>query len=203
MSYMMILSVGLALLTALPLPAFLKPGGNDIEEQPYRTVARMGELEIRYYPAATLATVSSSARNYREVSYTGFRRIAGYIFGGNEAGQKIAMTSPVHMDISEQGSSMSFVMPSAYAMGDLPKPNDPGVRLEQSKEEYVAAIRFSGFASDAAIRQQIDRLSALLQEKGILPTGKFRYLGYDPPYRILGRRNEVIVQIDWKEGPSR
>jgi len=163
----------------------------------------MGDLEIRYYPSATLATVSSSARNYREVSYTGFRRIAGYIFGGNEAGQKIAMTSPVHMDISEQGSSMSFVMPSAYAMDDLPKPNDPGVRLVQSKEEYVAVIRFSGFASDAAIRQQIDRLSALLQEKKIQPTGNFRYLGYDPPSQILDRRNEVIVQIDWKEDSSR
>lgn len=199
MSTILILAV---LLAAFSLTSFLKRGG-DIEEQKYRTVTRMGEMEIRFYPSATLATVKSSARNYREVSYTGFRRIAGYIFGGNEAGRKIAMTSPVHMDIGDKGSSMSFVMPSEYDMSDLPKPNDPGVRIEKSEDEYVAAIRFSGFASDQAIRAQTERLAALLQEKGIQPVGNFRYLGYDPPYRVMGRRNEIIVKIDWTETPAR
>lgn len=191
-----------ALLAALSLPAFLRPG-DDIEEQAYRTVARMGDLEVRFYPSATLATVKSTARSYREVSYSGFRRIAGYIFGGNEAGQKIAMTAPVHMDITDQGSSMSFVMPSAYNRKALPKPNDPGVRIETSADEYVAAIRFNGFASDAAIRSQTERLADLLRLNGLRPTGNFRYLGYDPPYRLLGRRNEIIVKIDWKEDGSR
>jgi hypothetical protein len=191
------------LLAAFSLTSFLKPGSEDIEEQKYRTITRMGELEIRFYPSATLATVRSSARNYREVSYSGFRRIAGYIFGGNEEGRKIAMTSPVHMDITDQGSSMSFVMPSAYTMSDLPRPNDPGVRIEKSSDEYVAAIRFSGFASDDAIRTQTERLANLLREKDIEPVGNFRYLGYDPPYRLIGRRNEIIVKIDWREEGSR
>jgi len=191
------------LLAAFSLTSFLKPGSEDIEEQKYRTITRMGELEIRFYPSATLATVRSSARNYREVSYSGFRRIAGYIFGGNEEGRQIAMTSPVHMDITDQGSSMSFVMPSAYTMSDLPRPNDPGVRIEKSSDEYVAAIRFSGFASDDAIRTQTERLANLLREKDIEPVGNFRYLGYDPPYRLIGRRNEIIVKIDWREEGSR
>ena len=192
-----------ALLAAVSLTSFLKPGQDDIEEQKYRTVTRMGELEIRFYPSATLATVKSSARNYREISSSGFRRIAGYIFGGNESGQKIAMTSPVHMDISDNGSSMSFLMPSAYALSDLPRPNDPGVRIQQSEDEYVAAIRFNGYASDEDIRQQSDRLADMLKEQGIQPIGNFRYLGYDPPYRLIGRRNEIIVKIDWKEEGSR
>ena len=51
------------LLAAFSLTSFLKRGGDDIEEQKYRTVTRMGELEIRFYPSATLATVKSSARN--------------------------------------------------------------------------------------------------------------------------------------------
>lgn len=192
-----------ALLAAFSLPSFLQRGDGDIEEQKYRTVSRKGELEIRFYPSATLATVKSSARSYREVSSSGFRRIAGYIFGGNEAGRKIAMTSPVHMDITDQGSSMSFVMPSAYALSDLPRPNDPGVRIEKSQDEYVAAIRFSGFASDQAIQTQTERLASLLRDNGIEPIGNFRYLGYDPPYRLIGRRNEIIVKIDWKEAPAR
>jgi hypothetical protein len=191
-----------ALWTALALPAFLR-SGDDIEEQSYRTVTRMGDLEIRFYPSATLATVTTTARNYREVSYSGFRRIAGYIFGGNEEGRKIAMTAPVHMDIGTEGSSMSFVMPAAYSLKELPKPNDPGVRIERSADEFVAAIRFSGYASDASIRSQTERLASLLREKGIRPIGNFRYLGYDPPYRLMGRRNEIIVRIEWKESPAR
>ena len=32
------------------------------------------------------------------------------------------MTSPVHMDVNEGGSTMSFVMPSEYSKETLPKP---------------------------------------------------------------------------------
>jgi hypothetical protein len=28
--------------------------------------------------------------------------------------------------------------------------------------------------------------------------GNHRYLGYNPPYQVVGRRNEIIVTIDWK-----
>lgn len=97
------------------------------EKQKYRIVQSEKEFEIRFYPSATLATVYSSANSYRELSGSGFRRLAGYIFGGNESDTKIAMTSPVHMDINDSKSSMSFVMPDEYEMENLPKPNDSEV----------------------------------------------------------------------------
>jgi hypothetical protein len=183
----------------LTLQSYLYMSTENVEKQPYRVIQNFGEIEIRFYPSATLATVKTGARNYRELSGSGFRRVAGYIFGGNEEGVKIAMTSPVHMDISPKGSSMSFVMPEGYNPSNLPKPNDEGIEISRSPDEYVAAIRFSGYASDNTIGENVEKLSAMLAARGISPIGNFRYLGYDPPYQIIGRRNEIIVSVDWKE----
>ena len=169
------------------------------ERQKYKVVHSEKEFEIRFYPSATLATVYSSAKSYRELAGSGFRRLAGYIFGGNESDQKISMTAPVHMDINDTKSTMSFVMPSSYDMGNLPLPNDSGVILQKTDDEYVAVLTFRGYASDRDIKTYSKKLATLLNEKGITFTGNFRYLGYNPPYQFIGRRNEIIVSVTWSE----
>lgn len=169
------------------------------EEQVYKVVHSEKEFEIRYYPSATLATVYSEARSYKELSGPGFRKLAGYIFGGNESDTRISMTSPVHMDIKNSGSSMSFVMPSSFRKENLPNPDDPDIKIEKTEDEYVAAIRFSGYASDEDIRKYSEMLKKLLTDKGIKFYGNFRYLGYDPPYKFIGRRNEIIVSVKWPD----
>ena len=109
------------------------------------------------------------------------------------------MTSPVHMDIKNSGSSMSFVMPSSFRKENLPNPDDPDIKIEKTEDEYVAAIRFSGYASDEDIRTYSEMLKKLLTDKGIKFYGDFRYLGYDPPYKFIGRRNEIIVSVKWPD----
>jgi hypothetical protein len=168
------------------------------EEQKYTIVTSNKDFEIRFYPSATLATVYMKASTYREVSGPGFRALAGYIFGGNEAETKISMTAPVHMNISEDRSAMSFVMPSAYNIENLPRPDNSSVIIEKTRDEHVAVIKFSGYASDDTIRKQSARLARLLEENGIEYYGNFRYLGYNPPYQFINRRNEVIVSVKWK-----
>jgi hypothetical protein len=37
------------------------------------------------------------------------------------------------------------------------------------------------------------------QEKNITSYGHYRFLGYNPPYQLFGRRNEIIVSVEWKE----
>ena len=167
------------------------------EEQKYSVVQSEKEFEIRFYPSAIMATVKSDAVTYRELSGPGFRKLAGYIFGGNEAEVKISMTSPVHMDINDSVSEMSFVMPSKYDENNLPKPADSKIIIHKSLDEYVAAIRFSGFASDQDIRTYSEKLKNLLAAKGITSYGNFRFLGYNPPFQLLGRRNEIIVSVKW------
>ena len=179
--------------------SFMSISNSNIEKQQYRVVKAERGFELRYYPPATFATVKSSAKSYRELSGSGFRKIAGYIFGDNESSTKIAMTSPVHMDINEKESSMSFVMPSNYDVKSLPKPNDARVEIHQTPGEYAAAIEFGGFANDASIRKHAEELKQLLDEKGIKTIGNFRYLGYNPPYQIIARKNEIVVAVEWNE----
>lgn len=169
------------------------------EKQKYQVVHTEKNFEIRHYPAATFATVYSSASSYRKIAYNGFRKLAGFIFGGNESNTSIAMTSPVHMDINQSKSSMSFVLPSAYHGKTVPNPNDPDVVVQQTEDEYVAAIRFRGYASDRDIRKSSEKLKKQLDEHGIAYTGNFRYLGYNPPYQFIGRKNEIIVTVDWPD----
>jgi hypothetical protein len=109
------------------------------------------------------------------------------------------MTSPVQMDINDSVSSMSFVMPSSYSKDNLPKPNDPNVHIENTKEEYLAVIRFSGFASDKDLKNYSEKLQNLLTENKISSHGNYRFLGYNPPFQFIGRRNEIVVSADWVE----
>ena len=90
-------------------------------------------------------------------------------------------------------------MPSSYDMGSLPTPNDSGVILQKTSDEYVAVLKFKGYASDKDIKSYSEKLANLLTEKGITFTGNFRYLGYNPPYQFIGRRNEIIVSVNWSE----
>ena len=57
---------------------------NKTEEQKYSLIRKYKDFEIRFYPSATIATINSNAKTYRDLSGPGFRKLAGYIFGGNE-----------------------------------------------------------------------------------------------------------------------
>jgi len=172
---------------------------NRTEQQKYNLIQKDKDFEIRFYPASTFATIESDAKTYKELSYPGFRKLAGYIFGGNEANAQISMTSPVHMDVNDSVSTMSFVMPSIYNKTNLPKPKDSNIRIVMSQDEYVAVIRFGGYANDKELKFYKEKLKDLLSKKGIKTLGHYRYLGYNPPYQIFGRRNEIIVSVEWKE----
>lgn len=167
------------------------------ETQAYKVIQIEKEFEIRHYPSATMALVTSSLKSYRELGNTGFRKLAGYIFGGNKENKKIAMTSPVHMEISDTVSSMSFVMPTNYNKDNLPQPNNSEIKIKVSEPEYVAALKFGGFATTSRIEKHKAQLKKLLEDKGISYYGNFRYLGYNPPFQLFGRRNEVIVAIHY------
>ena len=179
--------------------SFTIMASNTTEEQKYKVVRTYEDFEIRFYPSAVMATITSDAKTYNELSGRGFQKLAGYIFGGNESNMSIAMTSPVHMDVNDAGSTMSFVMPSEYSAKSLPRPKDPAVRIMNTEDEYVAAIRFGGFATDQDRKYYTEKLKNLLKEHSITALGHYRLLGYDPPYQMTDRRNEIVVTVQWKE----
>jgi hypothetical protein len=146
-----------------------------------------------------MAMITSSAKSYKELGSSGFRKLAGYIFGGNDEKKKIAMTAPVHMDINDYNSSMSFVMPSKYLQENLPKPINTEVMLETTTDEYVAAVAFGGFATETDIKINTRKLERALKAASIAHYGSFRMLGYNPPFQLLSRKNEIIVNVEWDQ----
>ena len=169
---------------------------NKTETQSYKVIRVEDNFEIRYYPKAMMAMVSSTSKSYRDLGNSGFSKLAKYIFGGNSENAQIAMTSPVHMDINDTSSTMAFVLPSAYNQSNLPKPNDSTISIVSSEPEYVAVIQFGGFATTESINKHKAMLKTALKNKWLSYYGNFRYLGYNPPYQLVGRRNEVIVSLN-------
>ncbi len=194
---MMLIIIGIIAISFIVFQIYTAMATGKSETQPYIVIQTEKDFEIRHYPLVTMATISSTAKTYKQLGSSGFTKLAGYIFGGNKEKKHIAMTSPVHMEISDTNANMGFVMPANYTKDNLPLPNNPEVTIKTKPEEYVAAITFSGFASQEAINKHIDILEKALKEKQLSYFGNFRFLGYNPPYQLLGRRNEIVVALNW------
>ena len=152
------------------------------------------KAEIRRYPDLILAQTQLDSNTYSENSSLGFRRVAGYIFGGNEQGQKIAMTSPVVMEMGES-TQMAFVMPKQYSMDALPDPSNPNVKIAKKEARTLAVLRFGGYTNDQKIEEKAEELRLLLIKEGIVFDPKLIYMGYNAPWDFIGRRNEVAFEL--------
>lgn len=185
---------GVGLLVA---QAYMSKSVADTEQQPYTVLAKHNGLETRHYPQAVLATVRSATSGYKAASNRHFRVLAGYIFGGNEAQQSIAMTTPVHMKFDDSGSEMSFVMPSDLSIEKLPRPNDGSLSFEQTGSRYVAVVTFSGWADDERIMTFTVELLQKAATSGLIVKGQPWFMAYNPPFQLTNRRNEVAVEIEY------
>ena len=136
--------------------AYINAHAGEVDESGYRLVVRNGYHQPR----------ECHGRGCGAGASTGFRRLAGYIFGGNhgnanialtapvarQSGQKIAMTAPVSKSSDADGGSVvGFFMPAGWTMDTLPEPNDDEVSLVTVPEETVAVLRFTGNRRSAAV----------------------------------------------------
>ena len=168
---------------------------SNTEKQPYTVLKKFDGFEIRKYNTANFSYIKMNANSYKENAGNGFKVLAGYIFGGNERNESISMTSPVTTNLDDD-MTMQFMLPSNLKIEDLPKPNSSLIQFKTEPEKIVAAITFGGWSSDEKIEEYIQKLKNYLSEKGIKHTSKFSFLGYNPPYELLNRKNEIIVEID-------
>jgi hypothetical protein len=194
----------LALLLAPLLAACSVLGMRSTEEPAFTVMAHQGEAEIRRYAPRLVAEVlvegdEATARN------RGFRPLAAYIFGENQAAERIGMTAPVAQGRAGEGAQgragegaqaagerigmtapvaqaaeggawrIGFYMPARYTRASLPAPRDPGITIREVPEALVAVRRFSGLPTEAAV------------------AGAWFY---DPPWTVPGlRRSEVWLPV--------
>jgi hypothetical protein len=166
----------------------------NIERYPYVVKKKYKRFEIRSYETTLFTSVKLSTKGYKNSSSKGFSILARYIFGNNERNEKISMTSPVSMSL-EDSMTMMFMVPKKFNKDMLPKPNQSGIEFKQEPAKTVAAIRFSGWANDTKIEENKQNLKAALDAEGIKYSNQFYFFGYNAPYEVFNRKNEVIVEL--------
>jgi len=172
------------------------------EEPPHTVLLSDGNFEILDYPSLTIAEVTVRA-NRNDAAYAGFRKLAGFIFGGNAERQKIEMTAPViEARASAAGGeaqdawTIRFVMPQGFTLAKLPKPDDPTIRMRETSATRYAVLRYSGLAGDDTVEAKTRELQSILKARGLEAAGAPLLAFYDPPWTPwFLRRNEIMIPI--------
>ena len=176
------------------------------EEPDFRALESDGDLQIRDYPALTVAeTVIQGPR--RDALDRGHRILADYLTAKSRDGEALAMMNPVVQDGGDPMGSdpplfddtlegawrTRFIMPASR--DTLPAPPE-GVELVEMPARRVAVVSFSGRWTDRLLAQQEDRLRGWLAKRGERADGEPEYAFYNSPM-IPGplRRNEVWLAL--------
>ena len=169
-----------------------------LETPKYSVLEKKANFEIRSYENFIVAHTDVQSE-YKQATSMGFRRIANYIFGGNDKNLKIPMTAPVistSPGINPNSYEVMFYMPSNYDLKKLPKPNLESVKLEEFQIKKVAAIRFGGWATKENCIKYQKKLENWLQSKAIKTDSGYLVAQYNSPWAIPPfRKNEILVRI--------
>jgi effector-binding domain-containing protein len=159
----------------------------------YQLVEAEGDIEIRDYPELLVAEAAAAGERTAALN-AGFRKLARYIFAEDREGEGIPMTAPVLSEPGGPGWRTRFVIPAELSREELPPPG-PGVEIVAVPPRRVAAIRFSGRATDQRLRAKEAELKAWLERKG-KAAGAVSYAFYNSPYVAPAlRRNEVMIEL--------
>ena len=169
-----------------------------LEEPDYETVRMYSGFEIRKYVRSVEARVQRSGEGATGDS-TAFRRVAGYIFGANQTGARYAMTAPVSRWSDDDGAWLSFHMPVAHPLEELPPPNDSGIELSEKVERVVAVVTFGGRTTQSRLRKKEQQLRHDVEQAGYTVNGPLVLAVYDNPWTTLPfkRRNELHLELQF------
>jgi hypothetical protein len=59
----------------------------------------------------------------------------------------------------------------------------------------LAVITYGGFSSDEKIEKHRKQLEQILLKNKIQTKGAFLYMGYNAPWDIINRKNEVAIEV--------
>ncbi|AUB84332.1 SOUL family heme-binding protein [Candidatus Thiodictyon syntrophicum] len=182
----------------------------NVEQPAYESITLDGAFEVRDYPRLVVAEVRRGGPR-REALSAGFGPLARYIFAKERAGERISMTAPVTQQRPETIAmtvpvtqsrdsagdwAVRFIMPASYDLDKLPAPAGTDVSLSEIAPRRVAAIRFSGSATDELMAGKEAELRAWLAARGLTPAAAPVYAYYNDPFTPgFLRRNEVLIDL--------
>jgi len=136
----------------------------------------------------------------------GFNRLFDYISGANSESIAIEMTTPV-LTYVEPGAgpncnttfTISFFTPTIYQTDTGPPlPNSNLIYIENIDIGNVGVREFAGFSNEKVIISQAAILENQIINSNEIDTDtsdNWFYAGYDPPFRLTNRHNEVWTRV--------
>ncbi|THD19657.1 Heme-binding protein 2 [Fasciola hepatica] len=173
----------------------------ETECAPYEVLQKWDNenVELRKYPARKWVCTTSTASKIDDVMNTSFFKLFRYIRGTNAASRKVAMTKPVLTESKpaentrQRVFTMGFYIPEEF-QSNPPQPTEDGVFIHERGELKMYCRNYGGFSNDTKLCENVRKLSAALDDLGKqYDTDPFFFAGYDPPFRLFGRRNEALL----------
>mmetsp|Transcript_9958 Transcript_9958/g.12616 ORF Transcript_9958/g.12616 Transcript_9958/m.12616 type:complete len:201 (+) Transcript_9958:38-640(+) len=141
-----------------------------------------------------------------------FNALAAYLFGANDEGKIMEMTTPVAT--TSVGEMRFYLRKDRMNDGSIPQPlskenefNEQGaVKVVDVSPARLAVATFTGFVTEGEVSRQKDQLLSALALDGVevdTPHGtKIQHVvfQYNPPYTIpIVRRNEIAISVRSEE----
>lgn len=195
-----------------------------LETPEYEVARRFDDAELRTY-APNIVAETEVVGTREAAASEGFRRLAGYIFGGNrgrarvemtapvtmgggqriamtapvtmEGGQRIAMTAPVALATTAEGSwRVQFTMPRTWTLDTLPVPDDARVVLRAVPSRWMLVRRYQGGWSEARRAEEEARVESARAREGLTALGAPVWARFDPPWKPgFLKHNEVWIEV--------
>jgi len=185
-----------------------------LKEPSHTVVLETADYEIRDYQAYRVATTNivnaedAEDNKGADLARNGaaFNTLAAYVFGANQEGLTIEMTTPI---TTTSSGEMRFYM-DGYTPDPLKQDEGtnayekPGsILLQEIPPARLAVRRFAGFATKGEVTRQKQALLAALAMDSVeldVPHGAtvpHVVFQYNPPYTLpVLRRNEIAVAVD-------
>lgn len=186
------------------------------EEPDFQVIESQNDIQIRAYKPMIVAEVEVSGERSVAIKQ-GFRLLADYIFGNNQAiesssttseripmttpviqqkNEKIPMTTPVSQQAKNKNWVVQFVMPKSYTLKTLAKPNNPQVEIRELPAYKAVTIRFSGMSTRQNLQKHLTELRNFVSSHDLKVIDNPIYAFYNPPWTLpFLRRNEIILKL--------
>lgn len=181
----------------------------------YKVVSKGKNYEIRDYEGYCVASSSMTkvGEPYSMDDLTkggaAFNVLAAYLFGANDEGRSMEMTTPVAT--TSLGEMRFFLKKDGEtSIADFPQPLAPegtfnergAVKIVEVPPARLAVAKFTGFVTEGEVSRQKDALLSALAIDGVevdAPHGAVVphiVFQYNPPYTIpIVRRNEIAIPV--------
>lgn len=157
----------------------------------------MGEnIEERCYPQTEWVRTEGTAEHGTKFR-TLFHKLFDYIEGDNADETKIPMTAPVLVSVNEDANKMqmNFYVPPSNATLPAPKASDVTIATQDAMCVYVLSYGGWQMKLDDELTSKVNELKSGLAANGLEfdESAGYMYAGYDSPFRIINRHNEVML----------